>query len=111
MTAETHGLEIAYHAKYGWTITTPALSLLEYIEIQGWQPIQMTEGVSWWDMCGTGTASSGVNGKETGAEKPPKRPSSTRKYVCPQCGNSCRATKEINLICADCMAAMVDATS
>ena len=28
--------------------------------------------------------------------------SSTRKYVCPICGQSVRATKQVNIICADC---------
>lgn len=28
--------------------------------------------------------------------------SSTRKYVCPVCGLSVRATKQVNIICADC---------
>ena len=28
--------------------------------------------------------------------------SSTRKYLCPCCGNSVRATKEVNIMCADC---------
>lgn len=28
--------------------------------------------------------------------------SSTRKYVCPLCGQSVRATKQVNIICADC---------
>ena len=28
--------------------------------------------------------------------------SSTRKYVCPVCGLSVRATKEVNIMCADC---------
>lgn len=31
-----------------------------------------------------------------------KKPSSTRKYVCPECGQSVRATKEVHLFCADC---------
>ena len=30
------------------------------------------------------------------------RQSSTRKYVCPDCACSCRATKELRLLCADC---------
>lgn len=30
------------------------------------------------------------------------RMTSTRKYVCPCCGNSCRATKELRLMCVDC---------
>ena len=32
--------------------------------------------------------------------------SSTRKYVCPLCGQSVRATKQVNIICADCDAPM-----
>ena len=32
--------------------------------------------------------------------------SSTRKYVCPLCGQSVRATKRVNIICADCNAPM-----
>lgn len=31
-----------------------------------------------------------------------KRPSSTRKYICPCCHNSVRATKDVHIICADC---------
>ena len=37
----------------------------------------------------------------------PTRTSSTRKYICPCCGNSVRATKEVNLACLDCNAPMV----
>ncbi|NCE66028.1 hypothetical protein D1159_15940, partial [Pseudoflavonifractor sp. 524-17] len=33
---------------------------------------------------------------------PPPRPSSTRKYICPCCGNSVRATKTVNIACLDC---------
>lgn len=36
-----------------------------------------------------------------------KKPSSTRKYICPDCGNSVRATKKLNLICGDCMKKMI----
>ena len=38
-----------------------------------------------------------------GAEAPKKirKPSSTRKYICPCCGNSFRATKNINVLCMD----------
>ena len=48
-TAESHGLIIEHHAKYGWTVTSPSLELLDFIELQGWQAIQMTEGLSWQD--------------------------------------------------------------
>lgn len=35
-------------------------------------------------------------------EQREKKPSSTRKYICPFCGMSVRATKEVNIICGDC---------
>lgn len=38
----------------------------------------------------------------TKAVTPPPRPSSARKYVCPCCGNSVRATKAVNIACLDC---------
>jgi hypothetical protein len=34
--------------------------------------------------------------------------SSTRKYKCPICGQSVRATKQVNIICADCNVPMVE---
>lgn len=34
--------------------------------------------------------------------------SSTRKYVCPVCGLSVRATKQVNIICADCNEPMTE---
>jgi len=33
--------------------------------------------------------------------------SSTRKYICPECEQSVRATKEVNIICGDCDVRMV----
>ena len=98
--AEAHGLEIGKHPKYGWTITSPNLELLDFIEQQGWQDLQMVEGVNLLDILGTlPKGAAGTSGR--------KKPTSTRKYICPKCGNSCRATKTINIICGDCMEKMV----
>ncbi|MCC8079769.1 MAG: SprT-like family protein, partial [Oscillospiraceae bacterium] len=36
------------------------------------------------------------------------RTSSTRKVVCPACGQSVRATKHVNIICGDCLLPMVE---
>ena len=33
---------------------------------------------------------------------------STRKYICPICGQSVRATKRVNIMCMDCNAPMVE---
>ncbi|EKC48846.1 SprT-like family, partial [human gut metagenome] len=102
--AETHGLEVEHHPKYGWTITSPGLELLDFVEEQGWQDFQMVESLNLLDVLGT--LPKGVN-SGAGAETRTKKPSSTRKYICPKCSNSCRATKVINLICGDCMEKMV----
>ena len=51
--AEAHGLEVEHHPKYGWTITSPGIDLLDFIEAQGWQDLQMVEGVSLLDVLGT----------------------------------------------------------
>ena len=51
---------------------------------------------------GTGTHS----GAEGGL---PPRTSSTRKYRCPCCGNSVRATKTVRIACMDCGVQMIEA--
>ena len=101
--AESHGLLIGHHPKYGWTITSPSLDLLDFVQAQDWQPIQMNEGADLSSLFGGSTpgATAGKDG-ENGSSRPPKKPSSTRKYICPKCGNSCRATKEIRIMCMDC---------
>ena len=100
--AESHGLLIEHHPKYGWTITSPSLELLNFVQQQGWQAIQMNEGL--YSLSGYGGGKPTGAGAETGSDdqRPPKKPSSTRKYICPKCGNSCRATKAINILCMDC---------
>lgn len=108
-TAEAHGLVIDHHEKYGWTVTSPSEELLDFIIFMGWRDIQMTEGLTWADMCGTGTASKGPGSSQTGAPKPPKAKSSTRRWVCPKCGTIIRSTKEVRVICADCMELFVKA--
>lgn len=40
-----------------------------------------------------------------------RKKSSTRKYICPSCGNSFRATKTINMLCMDCNKKMIVATN
>lgn len=105
--AENHGLEVEHVNKYGWTITTPSLELLDFIESQGWQQIQMTDG-NIFDLLGTPDEPKGTSkgGDDSSAPKV-KKPSSTRKYICPKCGCSCRATKTINIKCMDCDEQMV----
>ena len=51
---------------------------------------------------GRDNGSGGNNG--LGGMSSPGKKTSTRKYICPKCGNSFRATKDINVMCLDCFA-------
>ena len=53
-----------------------------------------------------GSGEEGAGG-ETGASTPKKRKSNQIKYVCPHCGTSVRATKQVRIMCADCMELMI----
>ena len=78
--AESVGLLIEHDARVGWAITEPSESFSDYISEQGWHdiPINRDEG-----FCVV-------------------RSSSTRKYQCPCCGMSVRATKIVRISCMDC---------
>ena len=100
-TAEARDLKISYDPRIGWSITEPTEALLDFIISEGWTDIQMNrnEGLM---IRGGGTPSGGAgNGMVT------PKPSSTRKYICPCCGNSVRATKNVNIGCLDCGVQMV----
>lgn len=105
--AEAHGLVVEHHEKYGWTVTSPSETLLDFIIFQGWEDIQMGERLAWADM--TGTAHTSPGSSQPGAPKPPKAKSSTRRWICPKCGTIIRSTKEVRVICADCMERFVKA--
>ena len=105
--AERRGLHIEHHEKYGWTITTPSDELLEYIINQGWTEIRINRGSTWNPPPSTG-GKAGNSGTGAGTGTAPKK-SSTRKYICPCCKQSIRATKTVNIICGDCMEKMQEA--
>lgn len=94
--AESVGLVIDYDKRIGWSVTSPSEDLLEYIIEQSWEDILINR-----EECSHLGSSGG--GSSSGTDTPPvKKPSSTRKYTCPCCGNSVRATKVVNIFCGDC---------
>lgn len=103
--AEECDLKISYDPRIGWSITEPTEALIDFIISQGWTDIHMgrTDGLTIRGP-GGGTAQPG-----TGAGPDGKRPSSTRKLICPCCGQSVRATRAVNILCGDCMERMVEA--
>lgn len=104
--AERRGLVIGHDEKYGWTRTEPSDELIEYILANDWTEINMSRfpGVSFTGL-GGGSSATGATG---GSATPRGRTSSTRKYVCPCCHQSVRATKMVNIICGDCNEKMME---
>lgn len=95
--AEKRDLQIDYDNRIGWSITSPTENLLDFIIDNQLEDIRIGRNESTGYFIGIG----GKTGN--GADVPKiKKPSSTRKYICPCCGNSFRATKEINVLCMDC---------
>lgn len=84
--AEARGLLIEYDAKIGFSPTQPSPALKSFCTAQHWRNKLTISRI----------------GDIGGNEPKPKAPTSTRKYVCPCCGQSIRATKEVNIMCMDC---------
>ena len=101
--AEAHGLTCIPYGQYGWN-TTPGDNLVEYALEKGWNEIKIGRSTL-PPMIRTGTGGTAQPGAATPGGK---RPSSTRKLICPQCGQSVRATKKVHIICGDCMVPMVE---
>ena len=96
--AEERGLIVTHSDKYGWSHTSPSDRLLEVILDNDLTDILLNRNeFSGFQITGTGTHS----GTPTIVGLPP-RTSSSRKYVCPCCGMSVRATKVVNVACLDC---------
>ena len=94
--AEAHGLTVVHHEKYGWTLTAPSDRLLQFCLDNELSDILINRNdYGGFRVTGTGTH----------APAPPPvtpRTSSTRKYICPCCGMSVRATRAVNVACLDC---------
>lgn len=104
--AEKRGLLISYAQGIGWSHTEPSLGFIEMIQQRGIEkPLDINRDghrLNVGGINGIGVMTIGINGLP-GADGDKLKPkSSTRKYVCPCCNNSFRATKDINVLCIDC---------
>ena len=94
--AEARGLTVAHSERYGWSHTSPADKLLDFVLENGLTDILISRNeFTGFQITGTGAHSG------TGIT-PPRKTSSTRKYICPCCGMSVRATRSVNIACLDC---------
>lgn len=81
--AEAHGLKVEQDSKYGWNRTELNDEARNYIEAMQDKKFQLYR-------------------KFIPKLKASKTKQSSRKYVCPCCGLIIRATKEVDVICAEC---------
>ncbi len=95
--AEKCGLLIEHHPTYGWSITKPGDELLNFCIDNDLRDIRLNRMDEFSiRIPGTGTHSGTFT---TGIST---RKSSSRKYICPHCGMSIRATREVRIMCMDC---------
>ena len=101
--AEKRDLIIEHAERYGWTITKPTDKLIEFCIANELEEIKVTrlDNVIVPPPPRKKPTESDGEGEEKGGE-PIKPKSSTRKYKCPNCKASVRATRDISLICGEC---------
>jgi hypothetical protein len=104
--AEARGLIILQAPYIGWSVTEPSPEFIEVIRSNDIEkPLDINRDGYTGLMVGRGGDGDG-NGdgnKVTGPDGLPiaKKKTSTRKYICPKCGNSFRATKDIRVMCLE----------
>ncbi len=103
-TAEAHGLIVTRSEKYGWSHTAPGELLIDWILENEIPDIMMNRNEYHGIRIAGGDKAANGGALPTSTTKP----SSTRKLICPCCGQSVRATKTVNILCGDCMVKMVE---
>ena len=78
----TGAVTIGYDPRIGHSPTTPTPALIAFVEEQGWKCVDLSRN----------TPEKATRGRKQ----------NVRKYVCPVCGSSVRATKAVNIGCLDC---------
>ena len=101
--AEERGLVVSHSDKYGWSHTAPSEELLEFVIRNDLTDILISRN----EFCGFRVGGTGTHDGGGIAITPPKT-SSTRKYACPCCGMSVRATRIVRIACMDCGEQMLE---
>lgn len=104
--AEAHGLTVTRSDKYGYSHTQPADRLLDFVlSHDELREIELCRANPSLVAVSVGTHTGNNNGLK------PVTPTNShhRKYICPCCGCSVRATKEVHIACLDCNTPMIEA--
>lgn len=102
-TAESVGLIVTKSDAYGYAHTAPSDELIEWILNVNIQEIRINRNEGGIRIPGSNTGNSAGKPLKTGNSEN----THSIKYTCPTCGNSVRATKKVNVMCADCMQIMI----
>lgn len=113
--AEKRGLSISYAKYIGYSVTEPTQQLMNLIDEYGLhKPIDINRDGAFVDIAvgiGGATGIDGIDGlMGIDGTVGKKKKTSTRKYICSGgCGCSFRATKDLKVMCLDCMAEYIRA--
>lgn len=104
--AEAHALHVEKNEKYGWHKTTLTAEAKAAVE-----EYKKASGKTAFDLYRENpkkTVATTSDETESGEDETETKKSSSRKYVCPCCGISVRATKEVRVACFDCGMLMIE---
>lgn len=100
--AEKRGLLISYAKYIGYSVTEPGEDFIKVLnENRIEKPMDINRDGGYMGT-GNGSGSNGTGDGKNGGTGTAVKKTSTRKYICPGCGNSFRATKDIRVMCMDC---------
>ena len=95
--AEKRGLLITYAPRVGYSITQPSPDLISFVLSMEWE-----NELRLYRSPKKTIAPDSESGDGIRANNAIQKKSSTRKYICPKCGLSIRATKVVRVACVDC---------
>jgi hypothetical protein len=97
--AEARELLVGKSERYGFCITTPSAEFTELVRENCRAGCFKLERMKTYRDGTPKTTTTGVDGREKTTTRTKQ---SSRRYTCPKCGVIVRATKEVNIMCADC---------
>jgi len=98
--AEDKGLIVEKDSKYGYCVTKPSPEFTKLIKKHCRAGCFKLERMKTYRDGTPKVTKIGTDGKEKTITRTKQ---SSRKYTCPSCGIIVRATKEVNIICGDCL--------
>ena len=94
---EKRDLLISQARVIGYSVTKPSETLCHFVSEQGWN-----DRIKLFRERKIPSKGNGTGEGESGTDQKEKKKSSTRKYICPLCGMSIRATKAVRIACIKC---------